>query len=80
MKRLIEKTVVLWIGDGLALCNLTHQTLAVLREADDRRGRAPAFLIHDDQRLSAFHRRHTELVVPRSIPMTLLIRSPVTQS
>ena len=43
MKRLIEKTVFLRVGDGLPLGDLADQPLAVLGERDDRRG-GPAAL------------------------------------
>ena len=39
----------------LALCELADETLAVLREADDRRRDAAAFRVRDDGRLAAFH-------------------------
>ena len=44
-----------YIGDGLALCHLADHALAVLGERDDRRGRARAFGVRDNDRLAAFH-------------------------
>ena len=57
MKRLMEKTVFCGVGDGLALGDLTDESLAVLGEADDRRGGATAFGVGDDDRIAAFHDR-----------------------
>ncbi len=48
---------VLGIRDRLPLRDLAHEPLAVLRESDDRRRGARAFLIHDDRGLPAFHDR-----------------------
>ena len=48
---------VLRVGDGLALGDLADEPLAVLREADDGRGRAPAFGVRDHDRIAAFHHR-----------------------
>src|SRR5262249_12546089 len=48
---------VLGIGDGLALGDLTDETLAVLRESDDGGGRATAFGVRDHDRVTAFHDR-----------------------
>ena len=41
---------VLRVRDCLALGDLADEALAVLREADDRRGRATAFGVGDDDR------------------------------
>ena len=51
------KDRVLRVGDGLTLGDLTDETLAVLREADDRWGRATALGVGDDDRVAAFHDR-----------------------
>ena len=48
---------VFGIGDGLSLCDLTDQALALLRETDDRWSGAIAFLVNDDGGLAAFHDR-----------------------
>ena len=48
---------VLRVGDGLALGDLADESLAVLREADDRGRGAPAFGVRDDDRIAAFHDR-----------------------
>ena len=45
------------IGDGLALCNLADQPLAVLGESNDRGGDAAPLRVDDDLRLVAFHDR-----------------------
>ena len=58
MKRLIEKTVLRWIGDRLALRRLADEALAVLRECDDRRRRARAFAVFQNYRVAALHDRH----------------------
>ena len=46
---------VFGVGDGLAFGDLADQAVAVLGKRDDRRRRAPAFGICDDDRLAAFH-------------------------
>ncbi len=43
------------VGDGLALCRLAGQALAIIIEGDDRRGRARAFRIFNDLRVLAVH-------------------------
>ena len=48
---------VFGVGDRLPLGDLADQPLAVLREADDGRRGAPAFLVDDDRGLPAFHDR-----------------------
>ena len=55
MNRLIEKIVLLRVGDGLALGHLAHQPLAVFGEGDDRGRRPAAFGVRDDDRIAAFH-------------------------
>jgi hypothetical protein len=68
---LTAKTVF-GVGHGLALGRLADQALAILGEGDDRRRGARAFRILDDLGLSLPSMMATqELVVPRSIPMTL---------
>ena len=57
MKRLMEKTVFVRVGDRLALGDLADESLAVLGEADDRGGRATAFGVRDDDGIAAFHDR-----------------------
>ena len=69
MKRLMEKTGVFGVGDGLALGNLADQPLAALGEANHRRSGAGALLVGDDGGLAASMTATTELVVPRSIPI-----------
>ncbi|ENY83155.1 NAD-specific glutamate dehydrogenase [Sphingopyxis sp. MC1] len=54
-----RKNGVFGIGDGLALCRLADQALAILGEGDDRRGRPRAFHIFDNLGLAAFHHRDT---------------------
>ena len=51
------KDGVLGVGDGLALGDLADEALAVLREANDRWGRATALGVRDDDRVAAFHDR-----------------------
>ena len=46
----------LGVEDRLALCNLTHQTLAVLREGDHRWRHPPALGVRDHLGLSPLHR------------------------
>ena len=48
---------VLRVGDRLALGDLADEALAVLGEADDRRGRATALGVRDDDGVAAFHDR-----------------------
>ena len=48
---------VLRVRYRLTLGDLADEPLAVLREADDRRRRATAFGVRDDDRVSAFHDR-----------------------
>ena len=48
---------VLRVGDRLTLGDLADESLAVLREADDGRGRPTAFGVGDDDRVAAFHDR-----------------------
>ena len=45
------------VGDRLALGHLAHHALARLGERDDRRGRARAFRVRDDDGLAALHNR-----------------------
>src|SRR5262249_532669 len=52
------------IGDGLPLRRLTDQTLALVRESDDRRRCAHAFSVLDDPRRLAFH--HSDAGIGRS--------------
>ena len=49
---------VLRVGDGLALCHLTHQTVAGLGEADNRRGGACTLRVCDNNGLAALHNSH----------------------
>jgi hypothetical protein len=70
MKRLMEKTVFR-VGDGLALGDLADEALAVLGESDDRRGGPAALRVGDDDGVASLHDCTTELVVPRSMPITL---------
>jgi hypothetical protein len=58
---------------------MADQPLAVITEGDDGRRGAHALGVLDDFRGLAFHDGAThELVVPRSMPMTLLIRAHPT--
>ena len=43
------------VGHSLALCHLTDHALAVLGERDNRRGRARAFRVRDDDGFAALH-------------------------
>ena len=43
------------VGHSLALCHLADHTLAVLGERDNRRGRARAFRVRDDDGFAALH-------------------------
>ena len=52
---MIGKERIFRIGDGLTLGRLADQTLAVVVEGNDRRGRARAFGIFDDLRVLAVH-------------------------
>ncbi len=52
-----RKNCVGWIGDRLALGDLTDQPLARLRECDNRRRRATAFGVGDHYRVAALHDR-----------------------
>src|SRR5664280_2521634 len=49
---------VAWVGDGLTLGQLAHETFCGLRESDNRRDRSTALSRRDDSRLSAFHHCH----------------------
>ena len=73
MSRLAAKTVLLGVGDGLALGDVADEPLARLGDRDHRRRRltAPAFgmTAGSPPSTTATH----ELVVPRSMPMTLPI-------
>src|SRR5262249_16130764 len=65
---------VLWIGDRLTPCDLTGQALAAIGEGDDAGGEAAMGLISGLVMTSGSPPSMTatqELVVPRSIPMTL---------
>ena len=66
-----RKHRVLRVRHRLALRHLPDEALAVLGDGDDRGGDARAFLIDDDGRLPVSMTATTELVVPRSIPITL---------
>ena len=46
---------ILGVGHGLPLGHLTDQTFAAFGKADNRRCRAPTFLVGDDDGLAAFH-------------------------
>ncbi len=46
------------IGDRLAFGRLADESLAVLRERDDRRRRARAFAVFQNDRVAAFHDSH----------------------
>ena len=48
---------ILGVGDGLALGDLTHETLALRREANDRGRRPRALPVRDDLRVAALHHR-----------------------
>ena len=52
------------VGDGLTLCDLAHQTFAVLGESNHRRCGARAFGIRDNGRFAAFH--HGDAAVGRT--------------
>ena len=72
MNRLIEKIVFgLVIAWRFATC---PTRTFVLREGDDRRRHTTAFLIGYHDGLVASMTATTEFVVPRSIPMTLLMK------
>ena len=58
-KAVITVPALVRFGDGLALCRLADQALAVLGERDHGRGRPRAFGILDDLGLSVFHNGHT---------------------
>jgi hypothetical protein len=73
MNRLIENTVFSGFVTGLPLRDLTDQPLTRLGEGHDRRRQPAAFGVGDDDGLSASMTATTELVVPRSIPMILLM-------
>ena len=45
------------VRNGLTLCDLTDQTLAVFRKCDDGRSSSVTFRIRDNDRLCAFHYR-----------------------
>ena len=64
---------VLGIGDGLALGDLSDQPLARLGEAHDRRRQPPASELVMTTGSPPSMTATTELVVPRSIPMILLM-------
>jgi hypothetical protein len=67
----------LGVGDRLALGRLADEALAVVGEGDDRRRGARAFRVLDDLRVLAVHDGDAELVVPRSMPMTLDMSLPL---
>src|SRR6185437_1740359 len=50
-----RKDRVLWIGNGLALGDLTDEPFTVFGETDDRRGRATALGVGDHDGIAAFH-------------------------
>jgi hypothetical protein len=59
---------VLRIGDGLTLRHLSHEDLAVLREADDRGCEAAALLIRDDRGIAPLHDRNDRVRRPEIDP------------
>ena len=58
VKRASEKQMELGsirVGNSLALCQLTNQTLAIFSEANYGRGQTGAFLVSNNSRFAAFH-------------------------
>ena len=58
MKRLMENTVFVGVGDRLVLSGLTHDAVAVCTEANNRRGGAVALGVHDNGRRTALEDGH----------------------
>ena len=52
------KKPLFFVGDGLTLCDLTHQTVAGLGKADHRRGGACTLRVCDNNGLAALHDSH----------------------
>ena len=74
MKRFIEWTVSR-VHQELPLCDFAYEPLAVLAKPHNRGSEACPLRIDDDVWFSPFNHQATELVVPRSIPITLAMKS-----
>ena len=57
-KTLYGRHGVLGISNGLALCSLTHQSLAALRKGNDGRSSPPALGVGNNDRVISLHHSH----------------------